>query len=148
MRRKIIFSMLTLAAVAVTALFLWPLPFSGLLAGDAQLLAARTQLRGTPDTPTHSTADYRFAPDSPEAARIRQICAGYSFHRVPRTFFGDGALRGNDAGYWLHLWTGDHSISCGGTGEVLVDGRVYRIGYWGNGASLAMMREISALLGD
>jgi len=34
----------------------------------------------------------------------------------------------------------------GGTGEILVDGLVWHIGYWGNRAELAIMDELAAVL--
>ena len=34
----------------------------------------------------------------------------------------------------------------GGTGEILIDSLVWRVGYWGDRASLAMMAELAAVL--
>lgn len=38
------------------------------------------------------------------------------------------------------------SVTGGGTGEILVDGLVWRVGYWDNRAELAMMAELAAVL--
>lgn len=38
------------------------------------------------------------------------------------------------------------TFTCGGTGEILIDGLVWRVGYWGDRASLAMMAELAAVL--
>ena len=35
---------------------------------------------------------------------------------------------------------------CGGTGEILIDGLAWRVGYWGDRAELAMMAELAAIL--
>ncbi len=35
-----------------------------------------------------------------------------------------------------------------GSGYIIVDGRVYRQGYWGNGKALQMMREMRAIIED
>ena len=34
----------------------------------------------------------------------------------------------------------------GGTGEILIDGLVWRVGQWGDRAELAMMAELAAVL--
>ncbi len=38
------------------------------------------------------------------------------------------------------------SAARGGTGEILIDGLVWRVGYWGDRAELAMMAELAAVL--
>lgn len=38
------------------------------------------------------------------------------------------------------------SVTGGGTGEILIDGLVWRIGQWGDRAELAMMAELAAVL--
>ena len=38
------------------------------------------------------------------------------------------------------------SVPGGGTGEILVDDLVWRIGQWGDRAELAMMAELAAVL--
>ena len=37
-------------------------------------------------------------------------------------------------------------VTGGGTGEILVDGLVWRVGQWGDRAELAMMAELAAVL--
>ena len=39
-----------------------------------------------------------------------------------------------------------HRAATGGTGEILVDGLVWRVGQWGDHAELAMMAELAAVL--
>ncbi len=38
------------------------------------------------------------------------------------------------------------SVTGGGTGEILADGLVWRVGQWGDRAELAMMAELAAVL--
>ena len=53
-------------------------------------------------------------------------------------------------GFWLHIYLdhGDDRVdfTCGGTGEILVDGLFWRVGQWGDRAELAMMAELAAVL--
>ena len=56
---------------------------------------------------------------------------------------------GNQAGFWLQVYL-DHGddradFTCGGTGEILIGGLAWRVGYWGDRAELAMM-ELAAIL--
>ena len=37
-------------------------------------------------------------------------------------------------------------VTGGGTGEILADGLVWRVGQWGDRAELAMMAELAAVL--
>ena len=48
---------------------------------------------------------------------------------------------GNHAGFWLQVYL-DHGddradFTCGGTGEILIDGLTWRVGYWDDRAELA-----------
>ena len=57
---------------------------------------------------------------------------------------------GNHTGFWLQVYL-DHGddradFTCGGTGEILIDGLAWRVGYWGDRAELAMMAELAAIL--
>ena len=38
------------------------------------------------------------------------------------------------------------SVTGGGTGEILIDGLVWRVGQWGDRAELTMMAELAAVL--
>jgi len=146
--KKIPICVLALVIIVIGIVFLWPLSFSGIIADDADVFIVRTDMEMEDDAPKHITTNYQFQADSTEFAHIQQILNKFSFHRSLRTFFDDASMDGNDAGYWLHIYSGESDISCGGTGEIMVNGRVYRIGYWGNKKALSMMREISDLLAD
>ena len=63
---------------------------------------------------------------------------------------GREQYRGQSRSFWFHVYL-DHGndrvdFACGGTGEILID-RVWRVGYWGDRASLSMMAELAAVLG-
>ena len=78
------------------------------------------------------------------------ILSRYTYHRSFRTLMRANNIEGNHAGFWLHVYL-DHGnervdFSCGGTGEILIDGLAWRVGYWGGRASLAMMAELAAVL--
>lgn len=78
------------------------------------------------------------------------ILSRYTYHRSFRTLTKANNMEGNHAGFWLHVYLdhGDDRVdfTCGGTGEILIDGLVWRVGYWGDRASLPMMAELAAVL--
>ena len=80
-----------------------------------------------------------------EFAQIMDILSRYTYHRSFRTLTGAHQIDGNHAGFWLHVYL-DHGndrvdFACGGTGEILIDS-AWRVGYWGDRASLSMMAEL------
>ena len=137
---------LLLVLLGLCAFFLWPLPFSGIAPDCASISVLRTEAAGPEavqaETVSHNTEAF---------AQIQRIFDRYSYHRSLRTFFSDASITGNQAGYWLRLYLdtaeGRTTISCGGTGELLIDGRVYRMGYLGNDSALSMMRELVEAVG-
>ena len=141
MVKKLICGVLAGALVALALFFLWPMSFGDVVSEEKELSVVYM------DTDMRDIRRYQFQPDSEEFEQIVQVLEGYSFHRSFRTVLSGSGMEGNDAGYWLHLYSGtDGGIDCGGTGEVMVDNRVYRMGYFGNGAALDMMEEILAVL--
>ena len=131
---------------------LWPHSFADLQPECDSITLIRT-VDTTEDysfIPTRETYQETYFPDSAEFAQIMDILSRYTYHRSFRTLAGANNIEGNHAGYWLHVYL-DHgdermTFTCGGTGEILID-RVWRVGYWGDRASLAMMEELSEVLG-
>ena len=70
----------------------------------------------------------------------------YYFRFCPlRTLFANGVLEGNDTGYRIEISGNGVFMSTGGTGYVMVDNKIYHVGFFGNGANLALMEELSAV---
>ncbi len=148
MKKKIAICALALITVVTSIVFLRPFSFSDVIMDNTDLFVVYIDTALESGMPKHTTTTYQFQPGSEEFAQIEQILNNYSFHRSLRTFFNDASMDGNDAGYWLHLYSGENTILCGGTGEIVVNDHIYRIGYWGNETALSMMGEISKLLMD
>lgn len=90
--------------------------------------------------------------DDPAYLQLTGILEQYSYHASLRTIKGDSYMQGNDARYWLFLdfysvqgeYT--HGITMGGTGEVMIDGRIWNVSYFSNRKQLEMMDAIRNLL--
>ena len=146
MKKKI---WLMLAAALALVLYFRPLPFPALSFEDADNLNIhKVDLAIEHGKPLMDSTTYSFAEGSPEAKAIGEILERYSYRRCLRTIFSNTDLEGNDAGYWLHIWGGDLYFSSGGTGEINLNDRVYRMGWFGNRSNLAFLEEIAAVLAE
>ena len=153
MKKKIIFSLLGLAVIIFGLIMLWPLSLIDAITDNAEMRIVvwdfETKENGQFDT---ISTDYTFQPGSDEYIQILRILEKYSFHRSFRSFFNNTSMSGeNGANYNLQIFFIDEgslskSIITGGTGEIVVNDRVYRIGYWGNKRALEMMNEIRCVL--
>ena len=143
---------LLLCAIAVLLLaglcyLLWPHSFADLQPECDQITVFRFD---TAEDFSFVTTQETYPADSTEFAQIMDILARYPYHRSFRTLAGANNTDGNHAGFWLHIYLdhGDDRVdfTCGGTGEILIDSLVWRVGYWGDHAELAMMAELAAVL--
>ena len=147
--RRLAFLLVLLALLAVACYMLWPHSFADLQPKCDSITILRT---GDDTGVDHaSTITKRtYSADSQEFAQIMDILSRYTYHRSFRTLMSANNIGGNRAGFWLHVYLdhGDDRVdfSCGGTGEILIDGLVWRVGYWGDRASLSMMAELAAVL--
>lgn len=145
--RRLSFLLVLLALLAGAYYMLWPHSFAGLQPECDSITLIRTD---TAEDYSLTTTEETYSADSPEFAQILDILSRYTYHRSFRTLAGAHWTEGNHAGYWLHVYLdhGDDRVdfTCGGTGEILIDGLVWRVGYWGDHASLSMMAELSAVL--
>ena len=135
-----------IALLAAICYMLWPHSFVALQPECDSITLIRTAATIEDYSCTQET--YSF--DSAKFAQIMDILSRYTYHRSFRTLADANNIEGNHAGFWLHVYLdhGDDRVDfdCGGTGEILVDGLAWRVGYWGDRASLAMMAELAAVL--
>lgn len=145
--RRLIFLLALLALPAGICYMLWPHSFADLQPACDSITIFRTD---TAADYSLTTTTGTYSADSLEFAQIIDILSRYPYHRSFRTLLRANNIGGNHAGYWLHAYL-DHGgdrvdFSCGGTGEILIDGIAWRVGYWSDRASLAMMQELSDIL--
>lgn len=151
--RKILIR-LVLAAAALALLLgacymLWPYSFLDLQPGCDSVTVF--YIDTADDNFSQCVTKETYSADSAEFRQIMGVLSCYTYHRSFRTLQGANGMEGNHAGYWLQVYL-DHGddrafFTCGGTREISINGLVWRVGYWGNRASLDMMAEIAAILG-
>ncbi len=146
--RRLSFLLVLLALLAGICYMLWPHSFAGLQPECDSITLIRTD---TAEDYSLTTTEETYSADSPEFAQIMDILSHYTYHRSFRTLMRANNIQNNHAGFWLQFYLdhGDDRVdfTCGGTGEILIDGLVWRVGYWGDRASLSMMAELAAVLG-
>ena len=145
--RRLSFLLVLLALLSGVCSMLWPHNFADLQPECDSITLIRTDI--TEDYSLTQTREI-YSADSPEFAQIMDILSRYTYHRSFRTLTKANNTDGNHAGFWLNVYL-DHGgdrvdFTCGGTGEILIDGLVWRVGYWGDRAELAMMDELAAVL--
>jgi hypothetical protein len=145
-KKKIILTLLCAVVIVFGLIMLWPLPFSNGITNDTELWIQLIDIDVENGLPNNTVSNYRIQSDSEEYILILQILGKYSFHRSFRTFFSDTSINGNNAGFWLHLYSGEKQMISGGTGEVIINNRVYRIGWFGNKKALSLMNNLRSIL--
>ena len=144
---RVILIAAALLLLAGVCYMLWPHSFADLQPECDSITILRTDT--AEDYSLTQTRDI-YSADSAEFNQIMDILSHYTYHRSFRTLMRANNIEDNHAGFWLHVYL-DHGndrarFTCGGTGEILIDGLAWRIGYWGDRASLSMMDELAAVL--
>lgn len=146
--RRLAFLLVLLALLTGVYYMLWPHSFADLQPECDSITILRVD---TAEDYSLTTTKETYSADSPEFAQIMDILSRYTYHRSFRTLMRANNIEGNHVGFWLHVYL-DHGnervdFSCGGTGEILIDGLAWRVGYWGDRTSLSMMAELSEVFG-
>ena len=150
MKRKIVWGGAVLVIAAVLVYFLWPMPLGEVLPeGEIINIVYIKHILTENGEALQESTDFQLDAGSEQAAQLRAALEGYTYHRTWGTILSDNSIDGPDewVGYSLHLDAGGKSISSMGNGTVLINGCVYRVGYWGNQTDLAWMEEVCAVLG-
>lgn len=148
MKRKIVCILLGLGIAVGLCYLLWPRSFADLQPECDSVTILRID---TAVDYSLTNTEKTYSAGSPEFAQIMNILSHYTYHRSFRTLTEANNMDGNHAGFCLHVYLdcGNDRVdfTCGGTGEILIDGIAWRVGYFGDTASLNMMAELATVLG-
>ena len=121
--RRVILKAAALLLLAGVCYMLWPHSFADLQPECDSITILRSD---TAEDYSFTTTKETYSADSPELKQIMDILSRYTYHRSFRTLMRANNTEGNHAGFWLHIYLdhGDDRVvfTCGGTGEVLIDG--------------------------
>lgn len=145
-KKKIIIGVIILIFLVTGIIFFYPLSFKKIVINNYDLNVVYIKVDIINGKPQQNSTNYYYKAGSEKTRQIQQILRKFSYHRGIRSWSKNNTLEGNDAGYWIQLYSGESNIICGGTGEIIVNSHVYHIGYWGNKKALALMGEIREVL--
>lgn len=145
-KKRISLGIIILCTLTVALIFFYPLSFYDTEGNNVYFTIVYTEITLPPNDHKLDTKQFTLEPGSDKLSQIQEVLTKYTYHRGPRSWSSDLSVKGNDAGYWLTIYSENNNIFCGGTGEIVVNNRVYRMGYWGNQKSLAFMEEIRDVL--
>ena len=146
--------MVGIVIVFTILLSLWPRSFLSSI--DAEIKSVSVVI--IENTLEHKQTEYSFHVGDSEFHEIMDVLNSYPYHisvgTISNRIKDTAHIEDNKAGYWLHIYMyteperhGDlYSISSGGTGELIFDYGVYRMGYWGNKTHLKFMNEICQIV--
>ena len=148
-RRKLLYAVFAIVILGVILCFLFPRSFAK-TTSEVRSIAIHV----VEENFEHENKTYVYNDDAPEFNAIFNVLNKYSYHwtlqTIPCFFQNSAHIESNEAGYWLNIYfysEPDRYGECidlisGGTGEIIFDSTVYRIGYLGNRAALRMMDDI------
>lgn len=140
MKKTVIISV-SVVIIVIVMFFLYPISMSSVLGRQNQSFTLLIK-----DTNTEQMITEQIELGSEKYTQIQRLLERYIYHPSLRTMIGDSTLDGNAAGFWVQINCGEHSLVSGGTGEIKVDDRIYRLGYWGNKTALSFMEEIRGVV--
>lgn len=142
MRKKTVYGIALAIAALLAAWMWWPRSLANAF-GAQQQLAVSVVASGIRDGQLFMDSDEQYTLEQGSAA-LAEVLEGYSYHPCWATMFGDGSmdLKGG-TGETIHLRNAEgRLLTSGGTAQIALNGRVYRIGYWGKSRGVDLNRDI------
>lgn len=153
-KKRIITAAVLLAIVTVILALIWPMSFWDAISIEGEEVQITFTNYSFEETEMHTNAyAYILTQDSEEFIQVRQILDKYSYHHTIKSLYSllsrrVGQIDGSIDEGWMNFYCGDKHFASGGTGEVSVNGWLYKIGYWGNNKAVDLMEEVRETLKD
>jgi len=145
-KKKVALLFMGLAVITCCLMFWWPLSLTQVISDDASLFISIVDINLDGGKPLQLVTNYNVEPESEEFLLIRQALGRYSYHRSWCTLFNSNSQGKHRVDYFIVMLQEGAIISTGGTGQIEVNARQYRLGYWGNKTNIHMMNEIRGVL--
>ena len=146
MKKKMIYCAALAAVILLAAWMWWPRSLANAFDAEQQLRVS-VVASGIRDGQLFMDSDEQYTLEQGSAA-LAEVLEGYSYHPCWATLFGDGNmnLKGG-TGETVNLYNArDQMLISGGTAQITLDGRGYRVGYWGKSRGTALNRDILVAL--
>ena len=146
MKRKMAYGAALTAVILLAAWMWWPRPLENAFDAEQQLRVS-VVASGIKDGDLWMDTDEQYDLEHGSAA-LAEVLEEYSYHPCLATLFGDGSidLKGG-TGETVNLYNAEgQCLISGGTAQIILGGRVCRVGYWGKNRGAALNRDILAAL--
>ena len=142
MKKKMAYGAALAAVILLAAWMWWPRSLANAFDAEQQLRVS-VVASGIRDGQLFMDSDEQYTLEHGSAA-LAEALKEYSYHPCLATLFGDGSmdLKGG-TGETVNLYNAEgQCLVSGGTAQITLDGRVYRVGYWGKSRGTALNRDI------
>lgn len=145
-KNSILLSIAVIIIVIIGVYALYPQSLEDVVSSEERLYVLHHFHDVDDGEPIVEFKEYEFEKGSEKALKIREILGGYTYHRGLRVLSWDNDLGISGEGNFIQILSGSNTISSGGTGEILMNSRIYSIDYWGRKKNRALLEEILDVL--
>ena len=146
--RRIVLILLAAAVVAVAAWMLWPRSIGGAVDLEDSELGALILTANVRDGKAYQEQeDYTLPVGSDQAEAVLDLLNQYSYHLCWDSLTDPGGISSGTMS--IHLAGGRELqtlVVQNGSGKMLLNGRVVRIGYFGSGQAATLCEQLAAIL--
>lgn len=132
--------------VLLGAFMLWPRDLDEAFDTEESIAVSVTIFGVTNGQLDNKTEQYELPADSEEGERIEELLSQHSYHLTLGSLMGKNTIEGPDVVIHLFNGKGELLTLAGGTAELNLNHRVYRLDYWGADRGTELCGEILAIL--
>lgn len=147
MSKKMVWSIILailMAIFCVVTYFYQPIPFHFIEDDLISIVYVDFSLEN--GRANQSTKQYSIQVDSLEFQQMKEIFEKYSYHRSLDTIFSDASISG--ASKIFMICTNGVSMTIGNVPEIIMQDKVYRVGYWGSSEINDLNNELLEILSN
>ncbi len=137
--------LIALVIIGVCLVLFYPFSFEKYIRNKQNVQIVVTDSISQTDMAKGSGQVTTYEAGSDEFQKIREILANYQYHHTIKTFVNNPQISG-DPDEFMMLMLGEDSLILTNGGEILINGRLYRIGYGDGAKSQDMIDEIKAVM--
>lgn len=141
MKKKICVIFIFLCLCLVGIWFFWPRSMERLLTGEGTMTILENEVKDG----AFMTRQVELNKADSAFGELREILSGYIYHPNFRTILSEEMI-GRTSGDSLTIILGSTVFSVENSGYIQIDGRKYRIGYWGTEQSEEVYEQIYEIL--
>jgi len=137
---------LVVLLVVLGAFMLWPRDLGEAFDAEKQFAVSVTIFGVTDGRPDNQNEQYDLPAGTEAGARINDLLAQHTYHLTLGSLMGDSVIESPDI--TMHFVNSDGAFLTltGGTGEMFLNHRVYRLDYWGADRGTQLCNEILGVL--